>query len=200
MLIGTQMIAKGLDFPRVTLVGAVAADTSLNAPDYRAGERTFQLITQVAGRAGRAGEKGLVILQTYEPDSPVIQLAARQDFRAFYERERVYRRRALYPPYSVILRIVAAASEAEAALQAAERARARMEAFIEREGYREDLIHMHAKEAPVARLDGLFRCHVFIKLYARGHTEAIWAEAERLAREGAPGVRMEAELNPTNMM
>ena len=200
VLIGTQMIAKGLDFPRVTLVGAVAADTSLNAPDYRAGERTFQLITQVAGRAGRAGEKGLVILQTYEPDSPVIQLAARQDFRAFYERERVYRRRALYPPYSVILRLVASAPEAEAAAQAAQRAEERLRAFIEERGYQEDLIHMHAKEAPVIRLDGLFRYHVFLKLYARGHAGEIQAELERLAREGAPGVRMEAEVNPTNMM
>ena len=200
VLIGTQMIAKWLDFPRVTLVGAVAADTSLNAPDYRAGERTFQLITQVAGRAGRAGEKGLVILQTYEPDSPVIQLAARQDFRAFYERERVYRRRALYPPYSVILRLVASAPEAEAAAQAAQRAEERLRAFIEERGYQEDLIHMHAKEAPVIRLDGLFRYHVFLKLYARGHAGEIQAELERLAREGAPGVRMEAEVNPTNMM
>ena len=141
-----------------------------------------------------------MILQTYEPDSPVIQLAARQDFRAFYERERVYRRRALYPPYSVILRLVASAPEAEAAAQAAQRAEERLRAFIEERGYQEDLIHMHAKEAPVIRLDGLFRYHVFLKLYARGHAGEIQAELERLAREGAPGVRMEAEVNPTNMM
>ena len=86
VMIGTQMIAKGLDFPHVTLVGVVAADMTLNLPDYRSVERTFQLITQVAGRAGRAEDPGRVIVQTYEPDHYGIQLAARQDYRAFYHR------------------------------------------------------------------------------------------------------------------
>ena len=83
VLVGTQMIAKGLDFPNVTLVGVVAADLSLNLPDYRSTERTFQLLTQVAGRAGRAETPGRVAVQTYEPDHYAIQLAAKQDYRAF---------------------------------------------------------------------------------------------------------------------
>ncbi len=87
VLIGTQMIAKGLDFPKVTLVGVVAADMTLNLPDYRSAERTFQLITQVAGRAGRAQEPGEVIVQSYKPDDPCIQAAAKQDYRAFFEME-----------------------------------------------------------------------------------------------------------------
>src|SRR5699024_1409840 len=99
VLIGTQMIAKGLDFPNVTLVGVVAADMSLNLPDYRSVERTFQLITQMAGRAGRADKPGRVIVQTYEPEHYGIRLAAAQDFRAFYRRESAYRRSALYPPF-----------------------------------------------------------------------------------------------------
>jgi len=200
VLVGTQMIAKGLDFPNVTLVGAVAADASLNAPDYRAGERTFQLITQVAGRAGRAGHKGRVILQTYEPDSPVLQMAARQDFRAFYSEERLYRRRALYPPYTVLMRLITSSNDMDAAQAAAQSLEEKVRTFIEEGGYAEDLIHMHSKEAPVARLDGKFRFHVFVKMYSRARTDEITRELERLSREEIPGVEIEAEINPTNMM
>ena len=87
ILVGTQMIAKGLDFPRVTLVGVIAADMTLNLPDYRSRERTFQLLTQVAGRAGRGALPGQVVIQTYKPDDPVILASARQDYRAFFEEE-----------------------------------------------------------------------------------------------------------------
>jgi primosomal protein N' len=93
VLVGTQMIAKGLDFPNVSLVGVVAADLSLNLPDFRSVERTFQLITQVAGRAGRADVPGRVVVQTYDPDHYGIRLAAAQDYRAFYMREEQARRR-----------------------------------------------------------------------------------------------------------
>ena len=113
ILVGTQMIAKGLDFPNVTLSGVVAADMTLNLPDYRSVERTFQLITQMAGRAGRASYPGKVVLQTYEPDHYGIRLAASQDYRAFYLRESAYRRGALYPPFTVIARIVFTAKEEE---------------------------------------------------------------------------------------
>jgi primosomal protein N' (replication factor Y) len=100
ILIGTQMVAKGLDLPRVTLVGVVSADTSLNLPDFRAGERTFQLLSQVAGRAGRGPLGGQVIIQTFSPDHYAIQAAAEHDYRAFYEREIDYRRHLHNPPFS----------------------------------------------------------------------------------------------------
>ena len=90
----------------MTLVGVVAADLSLNLPDYRSTERTFQLLTQVAGRAGRAETPGRVVVQTYEPDHYAIQLAAKQDYRAVYTRESAFRRACLYPPFTVIARIV----------------------------------------------------------------------------------------------
>ena len=99
ILLGTQMIAKGLDFPNVTLVGVLNADTSLNLPDFRSSERTFQLLTQVAGRAGRAEKEGEVLIQTYNQQHYAIQLAQKQDYEAFYAYEMGIRRQLAYPPY-----------------------------------------------------------------------------------------------------
>ncbi|WP_159542804.1 primosomal protein N' [Streptococcus halichoeri] len=99
ILLGTQMIAKGLDFPNVTLVGVLNADTSLNLPDFRASEKTFQLLTQVAGRAGRADKPGQVLIQTYNPNHYAIQLAKQQDYEAFYAYEMKIRQMMAYPPY-----------------------------------------------------------------------------------------------------
>ena len=95
------MITKGLDLPRVTLVGVVSADTALNLPDYRAAEQTFQLLTQVAGRAGRSHRGGQVIVQTYNPEHYAIQAAAQHDYRRFYQQETAYRRHLGYPPQSL---------------------------------------------------------------------------------------------------
>lgn len=105
ILVGTQMIAKGLDFPHVTLVGLVLADVGLNLPDYRANERTFQLITQVAGRAGRGSEPGRVIVQTYQPEQSAILSAVNQDYEAFYKSELSKRRELGYPPYTSLVRL-----------------------------------------------------------------------------------------------
>ena len=106
VLVGTQMIAKGHDFPRVTLVGVLSADQTLALPDFRAGERTFQLLTQVAGRAGRGEQLGTVIVQAFDPSHPVIKLAATQDYEAFFEREIRYRRALRYPPLSGLVRVI----------------------------------------------------------------------------------------------
>jgi primosomal protein N' (replication factor Y) len=106
VLVGTQMIAKGLDLPQVTLAGVINADTGLNLPDFRSGERTFQLLCQVAGRAGRGVKAGKVIIQTYSPDNYVIEAAAKHDYYGFYNREIDYRRRYSYPPFSQLVRLV----------------------------------------------------------------------------------------------
>ena len=106
ILVGTQMIAKGLDFPLVTLVGVVAADVGLYLPDFRSGERTFQLLTQVAGRAGRSAAGGRVVLQTYKPEHYAIQAAARHDYHAFYAREIDFRREHGYPPIRRMARLI----------------------------------------------------------------------------------------------
>ncbi len=105
ILIGTQLVAKGLDFKNVDLVGVISADTTLNIPDYRSSERTYQMITQVAGRAGRGDEVGSVIVQTYSPDSLAIKAAANNDYRGFYASEIVYRQMMNYPPFTDIIKI-----------------------------------------------------------------------------------------------
>ncbi|MCL4395288.1 MAG: primosomal protein N' [Chloroflexi bacterium] len=123
ILIGTQMIAKGLDLPLVTLVGVVSADTSLNLPDFRAGERTFQLLTQVAGRAGRSILGGRVIIQTYNPENYAVAAASRHDYAAFYEREIAFRREQKYPPFARLVRLTYAHSSDKHAQEEAERVR-----------------------------------------------------------------------------
>lgn len=105
ILTGTQIVAKGLDFRNVGLVGIIAADITLNIPDFRSGERTFQLITQAAGRAGRGDEKGKVIVQTYTPENYVIKAAAKHDYKEFFDREIVFRKACGYPPFSDIIQI-----------------------------------------------------------------------------------------------
>jgi primosomal protein N' (replication factor Y) len=106
VLIGTQMIVKGHDFPNVTLVGVLLADLSLNAQDYRAAERTFQLITQAAGRAGRGQKPGTAVIQTYKPDHFAILTAAAQNYEAFYKEEMAYRRIMHYPPEGLLLAVL----------------------------------------------------------------------------------------------
>ncbi len=120
ILIGTQLVAKGLDFRNVGLVGIIAADVTLNIPDFRSAERTFQLITQAAGRAGRGDETGKVIIQSYQPDHYAVRLAAKQDYNGFYQTEIKLRKYMEYPPYSDLIQIVFSSKEEEQARAAAE--------------------------------------------------------------------------------
>ncbi|MBR2181320.1 MAG: primosomal protein N', partial [Oscillospiraceae bacterium] len=115
ILLGTQMVTKGLDFEDVTLVGVLAADASLNIDDFRAQERTFNLITQVCGRAGRGEKEGRCVIQTYSPENPTLLLAAKQDYKSFYEEEIEYRREFFYPPFCDIVNITVSSADKEAA-------------------------------------------------------------------------------------
>jgi primosomal protein N' (replication factor Y) len=154
VLVGTQMIAKGHDFPRVTLVGVVSADVGLGLADFRASERTFQLLTQVAGRAGRGEQLGEAIVQTLYPDHYSIQLACRQDFPAFYERELRFRQAMRYPPViSLVNAVVRARTFAGDASDIAEKLR------------RSDgsLRILGPAPAPLGRLRGEYRAQVLIK-------------------------------------
>jgi primosomal protein N' (replication factor Y) len=160
VLVGTQMIAKGHDFPRVTLVGVVSADVGLGLADFRASERTFQLLTQVSGRAGRGDQPGEAVIQTLYPDHYSIQLACRQDYPAFYERELQFRRAMRYPPFtSIINTIVRSRTFAGAMDDAADVGQKVRDAG----GSRGDLRVLGPAPAPLGRLRGEYRAQLLVK-------------------------------------
>ncbi len=158
ILVGTQMIAKGLHFPNVTLVGIINADLALHLPDFRAGERTFQLLTQVAGRAGRGETTGEVFVQTYTPFSPSIQFARHHDFAGYFQQELEFRERCDFPPFKHAVLITArSAHEARAKLSA--------ETLVRRlkESLGSEFILGDATPAPLEKLQGQFRFHILLR-------------------------------------
>ncbi|MGG2075126.1 primosomal protein N' [Lysinibacillus irui] len=158
ILLGTQMIAKGLDFPNITLVGVLSADTSLHLPDYRAAERTFQLLTQVSGRAGRHDKPGEVIIQTYTPEHYAIELAKTQDYEPFYEREMFLRRRSSYPPYYFVALIQLSHEDVMMAAEYAGRV-----ADWLRENLSNQVAIIGPTTASIARLQNRYRYQCLIK-------------------------------------
>jgi primosomal protein N' (replication factor Y) len=159
ILVGTQMIAKGHDFPRVTLVGVVSADVGLGLADFRAAERTFQLLTQVAGRAGRGERTGEAIVQTIYPGHYSIQLACRQDYRAFFERELTFRRGMRYPPLVALINIIVRGRSFEEAMQAAAEIVRCLEPLASAKG----MIVLGPAPAPLGKLRGEHRVQCLLK-------------------------------------
>jgi primosomal protein N' (replication factor Y) len=159
ILVGTQMIAKGHDFPGVTLVGVVSADVGLGLADFRAAERTFQLLTQVAGRAGRGERTGEAIVQTLYPDHYSIQLACRQDYRAFFERELAYRRGMRYPPMVALINTIVRGRTFDEAMQTATEIVRRIEPATATAG----LTVLGPAPAPLVRLRGEHRVQFLVK-------------------------------------
>ena len=158
ILVGTQMIAKGLHFPNVTLVGIINADLALHMPDFRAGERTFQLLTQVAGRAGRGETSGEVFVQTYTPFSPSIQFARHHDFAGYFQQELEFRERCDFPPFKhAVLITIRSAHEARAKFSAETLARRLKEALGS------EFILGDPTPAPLEKLQGQFRFHILIR-------------------------------------
>jgi primosomal protein N' (replication factor Y) len=178
VLIGTQMLAKGLDLPLVTLVGAVLADVGINLPDYRAGERSFQVLTQVAGRAGRSARGGRVIFQTYMPDQYVLQAAARHDFQGFYEREIEYRRQLGYPPFYRLARLETRDPQNERASSAAAELAEQMRRWIEA-GDRRASSLIGPSPCFFGKINGLYRWQIILRspdplAILRGHDLSGW--------------------------
>ncbi len=161
ILIGTQLIAKGLDFKNVGLVGIISADISLNIPDFRSAERTFQLITQAAGRAGRGDQEGEVIIQTYEPENYAIGFAAKQDYEGFYEAEHMLRLYMNYPPYSDLIQIVFTASDMSAAHQGAQSWHDRVLKLMTSEEDRNNVFS--PQEAYMSKINENYRYSMLIK-------------------------------------
>ena len=158
ILLGTQMIAKGLDFPNVTLVGVLNADTALNLPDFRSSERTFQLLTQVAGRAGRAEKAGLVLIQSYNPHHYAIRFAKEQDYEGFYAYEMGIRRQLGYPPYYFTIGVTLSHKKEEEALKRAYEA-----VGILRSGLSETSKILGPTPKPIARTHNLYHYQILIK-------------------------------------
>ena len=201
VLVGTQMIAKGLDFPNVTMVGIVAADAMLKLPDYRSAERTFQLLTQVAGRAGRADAPGEVFLQTYDPENYAVEAASRQDYRAFFEEEMRRRRRALYPPYTLIARLLFESDSEQAARQAAEAAMRLMEAFFERRTYlKKYVVALRVMACPIQKIKGRSRWQVTLQIVDQPICQEAVGKMSEIAAAPAAGCLCVCQINPSSMM
>ena len=190
VLIGTQMIAKGLDFPEVTLVGVIAADSTLHVPDFRSAERAFQLLTQVAGRAGRDKDAGRVVVQTYSPQHPSIRLSATHDYDRFYDYEIQSRAESEFPPFADFVRFLFAGADDEALNQACQAfgvgLRTYLQAAMETlEAPQDVLLYLSAHASPLHWLRGEYRHQVVLKLRRTAHTSDLlraivsYAKAQR---------------------
>ncbi len=199
ILLGTQMIVKGHDFPNVTLVGALAADMSLNLSDYHSAERTFQLLCQAAGRAGRADKKGEVVIQTYQPEHFAIRLASEHDYEAFYEQEMGYRELADFPPVCHLMTLQFYSSDPDAAFKRAgkiaEVIRAMKGEVPEVIGPAEALV---GRIRDVSRV-GLYVRHKDLKVLHRVKDEAEEAEKKLAMERGAADVMLQFDLDPVNI-
>jgi primosomal protein N' (replication factor Y) len=195
VLVGTQMIAKGHDFPRVTLVGVLSADQTLGLPDFRASERTFQLLTQVAGRAGRGDRPGRVLVQAFDPDHPVLREAAVQDFEAFYEREIAYRRALRVPPLSALVQILVLDRDELKAAKWSER----VADAIRSEG--EGRLRVSGPgPAPMERIRDRWRRQVLVRSAGRRRmVEAIDRALASLARE-IPRRAIHVDVDPVSLL
>ncbi len=197
ILLGTQMVAKGLDFPGVTLVGVISADTGLNLPDFRAGERTFQLLTQVSGRAGRGDRPGEVVVQTYKPEEDAIRFAREHDFEAFADAEDPLRKGTGFPPFSrLALFLFKGPSESDVA---------------ERAGHCADILRstgigavdiLGPVQAPLSRLQGRYRWHVILKSAShRALNQTIRVALDRFGGRGTRGaVTLDVDIDPVSML
>ena len=163
IMVGTQMVAKGLDFENVTLVGVLSADQSLYSDDYRSNERTFDLLTQVVGRAGRGRFRGTALIQTHVPENPYLHLAARQDYARFFETEIRFRRAMLYPPFSDILQIGFVGEKEETVRLAAEEFSARLCETFSRDYPTLPIRLLRASAASVSRMGGKYRYKIIMK-------------------------------------
>jgi primosomal protein N' (replication factor Y) len=197
ILLGTQMIAKGLDFPNVTLVGVINADTALHLPDFRAAERTFQLVTQVAGRTGRGPQGGRVLVQTFSPDAPAIVAAVRHDLPAFAGKELPHREDLGYPPFTAMIRIVIRGRSDSGTHTLAEELARRLHDRCHGEA---DAVRiLGPAPAPMAKLRGSFRYQIQLQSADGESLRALVREATSVVK--APdGAGWIIDVDPLDMM
>lgn len=195
ILVGTQMIAKGLDFPNVTVVGVINADTALNLPDFRAAERTFQLVTQVAGRTGRGTKGGRVYLQTFNPDHPAIRAAERHDYLRFAEYELPIRKQFGYPPYGAMARVIVRGPIEAHVQQWADLIAQKFDALVDAGSCR----RLGPAPAPMPKLRGNYRYHMILQSPELAPLQAILSEAQ-VSVKPTDDVQWQADIDPTEML
>lgn len=197
ILIGTQMVVKGHHFPKVTLVGVIAADSSLNIDDYRANEKTFQILTQVAGRAGRETLPGRVIIQTYQPENFSIQEARKQDYESFYEIEIALRQQLKYPPFCDIIVIGINSEKIDKIKQMAEEIEKQLHAKIKQEDFK----IFRPMPCPIEKIQNRYRFRMILKGKMTEEMKEILNEIlKNVYDKNETEVRVTIEKNPNNMM
>ncbi len=200
ILLGTQMVTKGHDFPDVRLVGVLLADSSLYLDDYRANERTFSMLTQVVGRAGRASKRGEAIIQTNNPEHECIRLAAAQDYETFYKSEIRLRKLLVFPPYCDIAMLTVTSSEENEALVAAASLAESLKKMTAGEYSDVPLIFFGPFEAPVYKVDGKYRLRIIAKCRLNKRTRAMFSDvSSSFSRSGARKINLSVDFNPSNI-
>ena len=194
ILVGTQMIAKGHDFPAVTLVGILDADMSLHFSDYRSGERTFQLLTQVAGRSGRAEEKGKVVLQTFDPENEVLRFATAYNYEGFYQNEISLRTAMAFPPFSKIVRVLISGEDDKKTLEGLREVFFGLKELYE--SNMEKFLFFDKMRAPIKRIQNKYRYQVLMRLSDPSILPAIY---EICAAAKNRDVLVSVEENPSNL-
>ena len=198
ILVGTQMVTKGHDFPAITLVGVVAADLSLNVPDFRAGEKTFQILTQVAGRGGRGDSPGLVIVQTFNPEHYAVRWAQEHDYHGFYEDELKLRRDLRYPPFTRLVNLNISSARKEEGRAGVERLGELARSICRADKNGKQVEVLGPAEAPVARIRGRYRWQLLLKIE---DPKAPLLIVEVLREEGAKnGLEVKVDVDPMNFM
>lgn len=194
ILVGTQMVAKGHDFPAVTLVGILDADMSLHFADYRSGERTFQLITQVAGRSGRAQEKGTVVLQTYDPNNYILRFAMEYDYKAFYKHEIALRKATSFPPFARIVRVMVTGEDEKKTLEVLKDVYFSLKEL--HDSHSGEFLFFNKMKSPVKKIQNKFRYQVLMRLTGDGLLQEVYA---RSISHKTRDVNVYVEENPANM-
>ncbi len=202
VLIGTQMVAKGLNFPDITLVGVIDADKSMYIPDYRSAERTFQLLTQVAGRAGRDEIPGVVVVQTNNPAHPSIRFARTHDYKGFFAYELAQRRAAIFPPFSLFVRVLLTGKDEEQLrLEALHLGKELEKATLEALGSNnmKELLYLCASPSPLKKKQGDYRYQVLIKLLRSERTAQVLDAIYNCINANAKERYLAVEINPTDL-
>jgi len=200
ILLGTQMIAKGLDFPNVTLIGVLAADILLNVDDYRASERTFQLVTQVAGRAGRGPNRGKVLVQTYNTDDYSIQAACKQDYEGFYRQEILVRKNLNYPPFTNIGVVIVKGLDDKLVQQKIKEVYDKIQDMVS--DSRPDFGAIGPMRAPISRINGRYRWRIIVKCRSYSFLVNLFTKVydDFIAGKERGKVDLSVDINPINML